>query len=81
MRMRGTPIASAAATKSRSTTGWAAPRVTLATRGMVVNPTARMMVTGFGPTVAIATRASMICGKARITSIPRIRTSSSQPRE
>ena len=79
--MRGTPSASAEATKSRATIGWAAPRVTRATRGSVVSPTARTISHGLGPTVAIATSASMICGKARITSMPRISTSSSQFRE
>ena len=79
--MRETPSASAAATKSRSTIGCAAPRVTRATRGIVVRPTVSTISHDLGPTVAMATSASMICGKARITSIPRIRTSSSLPRE
>ena len=78
IRQRGTPSASAAATKSRSTIGCAAPRVTRATRGIVVSPTAStMQPRPAGRRVAIATSASMICGKARITSMARIRTSSS----
>jgi len=81
MRRRGTPSASAAATKSRSTIGWAAPRATRATRGIVVRPTVRMRSHVVGPTVAIATSASMIWGKARMTSIARMRMSSRMLRE
>ncbi len=69
IRQRATPSASAAATKSRSTTGCAAPRVTRATRGIVVRPTASTISQFFAPSVVIATSASMICGNARMTSI------------
>src|SRR5438876_277886 len=41
---------------------------------------ARTISHGLGPTVAMATSASMICGNARITSIARMRTSSRMPR-
>ena len=81
IRQRATPSASAAATKSRSTTGCAAPRVTRATRGIVVRPTASTISQDVAPSVVTATSASMICGNARITSIPRMSTSSSQLRE
>ena len=81
IRRRGMPIASAARTKSRSTTSAAAPRVTRAARGMVVNPTARTSSQSFGPTVAASTSAKTICGSEMKTSIVRMRTSSSLPRE
>ncbi len=81
IRIRDRPIASVAPTKSRSTTGCAAPRATRATRGAVVRAIARMMIHVLGPTRLTATRASMIWGKAMITSIARIRTSSRALRE
>ena len=71
------PIASVAPMKSRSTTGWAAPRATRATRGAVVRAIARTITQFFAPTRLTATSASMICGNAMITSIARIRMSSS----
>ncbi len=74
-------MASAAATKSRSTMGCAAPRVTRATLGMLVRPTASTISQPEGPSVEMATRVRRICGKARITSIALISTSSSSPRE
>ena len=81
MRQRGTPIASEAAMKSRSTTGCAAPRATRAIRGTVVRAMAATMTQACGPTMATATSASRICGSAMITSMPRIRMSSSALRE
>ncbi len=81
MLNRGIPRASAAATKSRSTTGWDAPRVTRATRGIVVSPTAPTMSQADGPSIEIATSTSMIWGKARITSMSRMITSSQSPLE
>ncbi len=63
--------------KSRSTTGRAAPRATLAARGAVVSAIATTITHACGPTTATATSASMICGNAMITSMPRIRMSSS----
>ena len=50
-------------------------------RGTVVRAIATTMTQAFGPTMATATSASMICGNAMITSIPRIRMSSSALRE
>ncbi len=67
--------------KSRSTTGCAAPRATRAMRGTVVRAIATTMTQVAGPMMATATSASMICGNAMITSIPRISTSSSALRE
>ena len=67
---------SVAATKSRSTTGCAAPRATRATRGAVVSAIATMISQLLAPSRLTATRASMICGKAMMTSIARISTSS-----
>src|SRR5947207_4546722 len=73
---RGAPIASAAWTKSRSTTSSEAPRVTRATRGIVVSPTTSTSSQSFGPIVATTTSARTIDGKARMTSIVRMSTSS-----
>ena len=81
MRRCLTPIASAARMKSRSTISTDAPRVTRATRGIVVIPTASTISHSFGPTVETATSASTIDGKARITSMIRMSTSSRSPRE
>src|SRR5581483_874641 len=50
MRRRGSPITSAACTNSRSTTSRAAPRVTRATRGIVVSATASTSSIGRKPT-------------------------------
>ena len=80
MRERFSPTASAALTKSRSTTSWAAPRMTRATRGACVRPTAMTMSHSFGPRAETASSTRMICGKASSTSLPRMSTSSSQLR-
>ncbi len=81
IRERFSPTASAALTKSRSTTSCAAPRITRATRGACVRPTIRTISQSFGPSAETASSARMICGKASSTSLPRISTSSSQLRE
>ncbi len=77
IRRRGRPIASAARTKSRSTTSTAAPRVTRAARGIVVSPTAMTSSQSSGPTVAARTSAKTICGSERRTSMLRMSRSSS----
>src|SRR5579862_2148790 len=79
IRLRGSPTASAALTKSRSTTCWAAPRITRATRGACEIPTIRMIRPTLGPNAVTNSSASTICGKAMNTSEIRIRTSSTQP--
>ena len=48
IRERFSPTASAALTKSRSTTSWAAPRITRATRGACVRPTISTISHSFG---------------------------------
>ncbi len=74
------PSASAAATKSRSTTWIAAPRVTRAMRGIVVSATPAMMIHVLGPTVVIATSTISNDGRARRMSTLRIMNSSRRPR-
>ena len=81
IRERDSPTASAALTKSRSATSSAAPRMTRATRGACVPPTHSTISHGRGPKADTASRVRMIGGNARMTSLPRISTSSSQPRE
>ena len=80
IRNRDSPSDSAAATKSRSTTDTAAPRTTRAMRGTVEIPTVRMMSVVEAPNMEMTINAEMICGRARITSIDLISTSSSLPR-
>ena len=81
IRERFSPTASAALTKSRSTTSCAAPRITRATRGLCPIATTRTISHSFGPSAETASSARMICGNASTTSLPRISTSSTQLRE
>ncbi len=76
---RFSPTASAALTKSRSTTCSAAPRITRATRGAVVMPTASTRSHSLGPSAATSSSAKRICGKARKMSATRISNSSTKP--
>ncbi len=80
MRMRDSPIACVARTKSRSTISSDEPRTTRAVRGIVVRPIVITSSERLGPTVAAATSVRTICGKQRMTSIVRIRRSSTRPR-
>ena len=78
--VRDSPSTSAACTKSRSTISSDAPRVTRATRGIVVTPTTSTSSQSFAPIVETTTSARTIEGKARITSIARMSTSSRNER-
>ena len=55
--------------------------MTRATRGAWVSPTVNTISHSFGPTAETASRTNTICGKASSTSLLRMSTSSSQPRE
>ncbi len=81
IRERFSPATSSALMKSRSTICWAAPRITRATRGACVIPTVSTISHSFGPIAETASSTKMICGNASTTSLIRMSTSSSQPRE
>ena len=79
IRLRGSPTASAALTKSRSTTCSAAPRMTRATRGACERPTMSTISATLDGNAVSSSSASTICGKAMNTSAMRISTSSTAP--
>ncbi len=79
-RLRFSPSASAAMTKSRDTMPRATPRASRATRGAWETPTSTIRIQADGCSIAVSTTsASRICGKERTTSLRRMITSSHQP--
>ena len=79
-RLRFSPSASAAMTKSRDTMPSATPRARRATRGAWETPTSTMRIHAVGCSIAVSTSsASRICGNDRTTSLKRMITSSHQP--
>src|SRR6185437_9738452 len=78
---RGSAIASADSTYSRWAMSAVTPRITRATCGTHASATMRTISHSLLPRIETKSRMSTICGKARITSIPRISTSSRRERE
>ncbi|MNQ90844.1 hypothetical protein D3C85_1061980 [compost metagenome] len=73
------PAVRAARTYSRVHSPMAAPRATRVKTGMLNRPMAMMALIAPGPKTAVIITASSRAGKAKIRSLPRITSSSTQP--